>query len=203
MKIKTLITLLALTALTGPAAMAAPDTSTLTLTQYIDPAVAKPTVQINMPAILLQQAVSDIGKETPELVEAFQGIKSIQLMVIEPKDDNREAVMASMAKLRDYLNKEWQSVFSVNDGEEIVGIFIRPDESAQRIGGVSLVVSAPDSVVLANVTGDIRFDKLMALSKLAPEDWQKLLEKVSPEAAAKFAPAPEQPAEGANTPSAN
>lgn len=128
----------------------------------------KPTngelVEINLSNDMIAMALQLAGKGQPDFVEALSGLHSIRVNVVGLDDQNREEVIARMKTVRDGLDAGgWQTIVSVQEKKENVGIYLKTRGKDAIEGVVVTVLEGRKQAVFINVAGDIKMDKFAAL----------------------------------------
>ena len=150
----------------------------------------KPTngelVEINLSNDMLAMALQLVGKGQPDLTEALAGLHSVRVNVVGLDDQNREEVTARIKAVRGELDaKGWQPVVKVQEKKEDVGIYLKTRGKESIEGLVITVLDGRKEAVFINVAGDIKMDKLAALSdKLNLGMLKKVAEEVMKQATA-------------------
>ena len=128
----------------------------------------KPTngelVEINLSNDMIAMALQLAGKGQPDFAEALSGLHSIRVNVVGLDDQNREEVTARMKSVRNELDAGgWQTIVSVQEKKENVGIYLKTRGKDAIEGVVVTVLEGRKQAVFINVAGDIKMDKLAAL----------------------------------------
>ncbi|MEJ2108730.1 MAG: DUF4252 domain-containing protein [Acidobacteriota bacterium] len=172
----------------------------LDLDKAFDFSEVTPTVNIHLPKFLLDNMLSQMdGGPNDPFAEAGVNIadltKDIQLMrmvVFDAKDpETMKAARSGLEKLKKSMGSKWLPIVNVPEGN--VTIFAMGDESGSRLGGLALMVSDANAVVIGNIVGEVQIGKIVAAaSKIAAkggfdpgknEMLQKLMGGMNPAAA--------------------
>ena len=118
----------------------------------------EPTVQISVGASLLNLVGSLSAQEDPEVSKLFKKLNGVRVNVFET--DTTVVGAADMVKsLSSTLSGSgWESVVTVNDGDEQVRIFMKI--GAERIEGITVMAVDPTEAVFVNVIGDLDPEEL-------------------------------------------
>ena len=150
----------------------------------------KPTngelVEINLSSDMVAMALQLVGKGQPDLAEAVGGLHSIRVNVVGLDDQNRDEITARIKAVRSELDaKGWQAVVNVQEKKEDVGIYLKTRGKESIEGLVITVLDGRKEAVFINVVGDIKMDKLAALSdKLNLGALKKVAEELMKQATA-------------------
>lgn len=134
----------------------------LAIENSIDLSKVSPTVQFNLPKLLLRALAAEAIQEQPELVQAINGVEMMRLMVFE--DNGGEELKKSMNKLLGELRTSWHPVVQIQDGPDQLGIFITGDSTGERLAGMTLVVFGGSDAIVANIMGDLDLNQMLKLS---------------------------------------
>ena len=118
-------------------------------------------VEVNLKGNLLSIAAKFAEKSDPEISKLVKSVSAIRVNVIGLDDRNRADTEARVEEIRRQLFKDgWERTVVAQEPDHDVGIFLktRGEESVEGI--VVTVVDAHQQVVLVNIVGDIRPEKL-------------------------------------------
>jgi hypothetical protein len=148
---------LGLTALLALPAMAQED-ALIGLPGYVDfgeltGIFGEPTVQIAVGESLLGLVGSLSAEEDPETAALFNRLKGVRVNVFENREIPNEAVDFVKDISGKLAERGWESVVTVNDGEEQVRIFMKIN--GEMVEGITVMAVEPTEAVFVNVIGDL------------------------------------------------
>ncbi len=157
------------------------DPAYLNIDEVIDREKAKPTVNVNLPKFLLNNAIKDfeLEKDSPlaaagvDLKEIIEGIKLVRLMVIEGDESNEAYLNQAVATLRKTLESQWTPIVSVPD--DGVGVYAMSDASGETMAGLALLVQDDEDIVVANLVGELPIGKLLGMAARLGGDLEDLV----------------------------
>ncbi len=162
------------------------DPAYLPIEQALDLKAIQPEVNVNLPRFLLKDAVAELngGPEDPltksgiNLADLVKDIKLIRVLVIEAKEENREALDKGLAALRKTLESKWTPIAAVSDSDDKVGIYAMGDPSGETMAGLALLIHDKSDAVIANIVGRVSIAKITKIAthtNLLPKDLLKKL----------------------------
>jgi hypothetical protein len=118
----------------------------------------EPTVQISIGESLLGLVGSLSAQEDPEAADLFKRLNGVRVNVYE----NTEVPAAGYDFVKDASSKlssaGWESVVTVNDGDELVRIFMKIEGDTVR--GITVMAVEPTEAAFINVIGDLNPEEL-------------------------------------------
>ena len=137
----------------------------------MDVEAVAPEVNVNLPKFLINSALADLeipeeggneaAKVVADLKDLLSDVRLIRVLVVEKGPNNAAVIDAGMPKLNAQLKKGWTPIVSVP--EDNVGVYGMGDESGEEMLGMAVVVDEGDSVVIANIVGNLSFGKIFNL----------------------------------------
>ena len=118
-------------------------------------------VEVNVKSNLISMVAKLTQKEEPEVAQLLRGLQLIRVNVIGLNDENRAEIENRVKTIRGELDAQgWESIVTAQQKNEDVRIYlkIRGDEAVQ--GLVVTVLQGNKEVVLINIVGDIKPEKL-------------------------------------------
>jgi hypothetical protein len=137
---------------------------------YVDFGKLNPTgesqfVEVNIKSNLIAMVAAFTKKSEPEVAEFIQGLKQIRVNVLGLTKENREDLTGRIASIREKLDKNgWERVATVIEKKNDVGVFLKLKD-AQVVEGLCVTVNDGKQVVLVNIIGDIRPEKLSSVGE--------------------------------------
>jgi hypothetical protein len=150
--------------------------ATLTLTQaaeesgYVDFGKLTPSgdsqfVEVNIKSNLIAMVAAITKRSEPEITETILGLKQIRVNVMGLNDKNRTDITKRVADIRDKLDKNgWERIVTAIEKNQDVGIFLKMKD-AKAIEGLCVTVLEGNQVVLVNIIGDLRPEKLATVGE--------------------------------------
>jgi hypothetical protein len=144
-----LCTLLALAS--APAAAA--DSGRIDLAPLAATLDAKPRVNINFGPAMMAGFAETLRQSSPDLAEILQSVTGLRLMVFE-NVDSTPAQAQFMSLIEQLDSSGWTPALKVDDDDTLVDLYL--NESGQLVKGMVLLVrDGKDTVVMANIHGDL------------------------------------------------
>lgn len=129
-------------------------------------------VEVNLSENLLNIAARLAAKQEPEAAELIRGLRSVRVNVIALDDINRSQIQDRVSAVStDLTTKGWERVVTVKEKAQDVGVYLKTRGTEQVEGVVIMVNDGGKQVVLVNIDGDIKPDKIAELGEklhLAP-----------------------------------
>jgi hypothetical protein len=183
------------------------DPAYLPIDAALDLKAIQPTVNVNLPRFLLQDAVSELSGGTNDplagtginLADLVKDIKLIRVVVIEAKETNRVALDKGVATLRKTLESKWTPIATVAE-EDHVGVYALGDPSGEKMAGLAVLIHDKNDAVIANVVGHVSIAKVVKVASQMnkfPKDVLKKLMKAGnteKDEKSQTEPEPEKPA---------
>jgi len=161
------------------------------LSNSIDVTQAKPTVNVNLPKFLINEALSaldelstlegsdqeKVAQLVSQVKEIVKEIQVIQVMVFEDLDNESSQVVAKgMDTLKKELEDSWTTIVAIPD--EGINIFAKPDASGEKMAGISVLVSEGNEAVVANIVGRLPLGKIIKLATESRGMDPRMLEEI-------------------------
>jgi hypothetical protein len=122
-------------------------------------------VEVNIKSNLIAMVAAFTKKSEPEITETILGLKQIRVNVMGLNKENREEMSKRVADIREKLDKGgWDRIVTAIEKNQDVGVFLKMKD-AKAIEGLCVTVLEGDQVVLVNIIGDIRPEKLATVGE--------------------------------------
>jgi hypothetical protein len=123
-------------------------------------------VEVNVKSNLIAMVARLAKQSEPEIADALRGLQSVRVNVIALDDQNRAEIQTRLVKIRAELEAaHWERVVTAQRKEEDVGVYVKTRGEEAVEGVVVMVVEDNRKVVLVNVVGDIRPEKLTVIGE--------------------------------------
>jgi hypothetical protein len=128
---------------------------------------SKEFVEVNINGSILSLAAKIAKEEDADAAELLKNIQAVRVNVIGLTDENREEMQTRVKDIRSKLDSAgWQRVVTVaNNNHEDVAVFLKTRGEEAIEGIVVTVMDGKNTVVLVNVVGDIKPEKLAELAR--------------------------------------
>ena len=122
-------------------------------------------VEVNIKSNLIAMVASIAQKAEPEVTDFIMGLKHIRVNVLGLTKENRKEMTTRIADIREKLDKTgWERIVTAIEKNQDVGIFLKMKD-AKAVEGLCVTVIEGDQVVLVNIIGDIRPEKLSTVGE--------------------------------------
>ncbi|HYE30288.1 MAG TPA: DUF4252 domain-containing protein [Methylomirabilota bacterium] len=136
-------------------------------------------VDVNIRWPIIAMASKIVETKEPEIGKVLGGLKHIRVNVIGMADDNRDAILKSIGKLRQSLGGEgWENIVTVKEQDQDVSVSLKLSGKEAIEGLVVTVVEGNKKAVLVNIVGDIRPEQIAMLGEKFNIDPLKNMDKV-------------------------
>jgi hypothetical protein len=103
------------------------------------------------------QVAKWVTHDDEEIGPFLRELRAVRVYTFEGIADSKQ-VATGIEKLNVELADDgWLAIAAVRDGEELISVFLRPDENFEH-HGLAVILQEPDEVVLVNLIGNIRLD---------------------------------------------
>jgi hypothetical protein len=122
-------------------------------------------VEVNIKSNLIAMVAALTKKAEPEITDTILGLKQIRVNVLGLNDKNRGDMKQRVADIKEKLDKNgWERIVTAIEKNQDVGVFLKLKD-AKAIEGLCVTVVEGDQVVLVNIIGDIRPEKLATVGE--------------------------------------
>jgi hypothetical protein len=122
-------------------------------------------VEVNIKSNLIAMVASLAAKAEPEVTDFIMGLKHIRVNVLGLTKENRKEMTTRISDLREKLDKTgWERIVTAIEKNQDVGIFLKMKD-AKAVEGLCVTVVEGNQVVLVNIIGDIRPEKLSTVGE--------------------------------------
>jgi hypothetical protein len=126
----------------------------------LNPSGESQFVEVNIKSNLIAMVAALTKKTEPEVADVIKGLKQIRVNVLGLTKANREEMTQRISDVREKLDKAgWERIATVVEKHNDVGVFLKMKD-ATAVEGLCVTVNDGKQVVLVNVIGDIRPEKL-------------------------------------------
>jgi hypothetical protein len=126
----------------------------------LNPSGESQFVEVNIKSNLIAMVASLAKKSEPEIADVINGLKQIRVNVLGLNKENRDDLKKRVADIREKLDGAgWERIVTAIEKNQDVGVFLKMKD-AKAVEGVCVTVIEGNQVVLINVIGDIRPEKL-------------------------------------------
>lgn len=126
----------------------------------LNPSGESQFVEVNIKSNLIAMVASLTKKSEPEVADVILGLKGVRVNVIGLNQENRDDMKKRVAEIREKLDKEgWERIVSAIEKNQDVGVFLKMKD-AKAVEGFCVTVVEKNQVVLVNVIGDLRPEKI-------------------------------------------
>jgi hypothetical protein len=133
-------------------------------------------VEVNIKSNLISMVARLAQKAEPNAAELLRGLKLVRVNVIGLNDGNRAEIEQRIKSIRSELDGQgWERIVTAQKSKDDVSVYLklRGDEAVE--GLVVTVVGGNKEVVLVNIVGDIKPEKIALVGeKLNIEPLKKL-----------------------------
>jgi Domain of unknown function (DUF4252) len=143
-------------------------------------------VEVNLSTELIAMAARLTSKEEPEVTDLLKGVEAVRVNVIGLDDRNRAETQARVRTIRGQLEaKGWERIVTAKDKDQDVVIYLKT-RGQEAVSGLAVtVLDGERQVVLVNIIGDIRPEKLALLGEKLDIDPLRKLGQMSSKTAEK------------------
>jgi len=122
-------------------------------------------VEVNIKSNLIAMVAALTKKTEPEITDTILGLKQIRVNVLGLNKANRDDLTKRVADIREKLDKNgWERIVTAIEKNQDVGVFLKM-KNAEAIEGLCVTVLEGDQVVLVNIIGDIRPEKVASVGE--------------------------------------
>lgn len=127
--------------------------------------IAQDFVEVNISSNIIGLA-AQLAKDEPEVLDLLKGLKSIRVNVLKVTDENKEAIKARIAKVRESLkDKNWETLVTATKEKQDVNVSIKTQGAEAIEGVVVTVIEGGKQAVLINIVGHINPEKISTLGE--------------------------------------
>lgn len=137
-------------------------------------------VEVNIGKTIISMVARVLQQSEAEAADILRGLERVRVNVVGLDDGNREEVQKRVEAIRKQLDKDgWETVVTVKEKAEDVGIYVKTRGEEAVEGIVVTVLDGKRNAVLVNIVGNIRPEKLALLGeKLDIKPLRKAAEKL-------------------------
>jgi len=123
-------------------------------------------VEVHIQKSLINMVARLAEKDEPEVAKILRGLEAVRVNVIGVNDDNRAELKRRIRSVRSQLmEKGWESVATVQDKKEEIGVFVKL-KGEEAVEGIAVtVLSGDEEAVFVNIVGNIRPDQIAELGE--------------------------------------
>lgn len=117
-------------------------------------------VEVNIKSNLIAMVASLTKKSEPEVTDVILGLKGVRVNVLGLNEQNRDEMKKRVTDIREKLDKNgWERIVTAIEKNQDVGVFLKMKD-AKAVEGLCVTVIEKKEVILVNIIGDLRPEKL-------------------------------------------
>ena len=131
----------------------------------LNPTGAQQFVEVNIKSNLIAMVANLTRKTEPEVADVILGLKAVRVNVLGLDESNRDDLKKRVADIREKLDKiGWERIVTAIEKDQDVGVYLKMKD-AKAVEGLCVTVVDKGEVVLVNIIGDIRPEKIATVGE--------------------------------------
>ena len=123
-------------------------------------------IEVYLKADMLKLLAGFVKNEDPELFDMINKLLLVRVQVFDLDYDLADEFVNRSKKTVKGLDKEgWERIVRVNEGDEVVYVYLKPSDKFESINGIVVLVVEDDEAVFVNVVGEIHPDDISRLGE--------------------------------------